>query len=326
MSHNQPGPYGEPPQQPGPYGQPAQPGPYGQPPQAPQAPQAAPQPGYGYPQQAPAQPGYGYPQQAPPQPGYGYPQQPDAYGQQPPAHGQQPPYGQAPYGVPQPPAPGGGGKKTAIVLGAVAVVAAIAVGAWFVLGSGSGGGSDIADDGAHKLTAPATVLDGAYKKSGGSETSGMTASEIKDAESWGVQNPKDVSAMYASGEGLTVKNMMFSGVYGSIDDPEKVVDAMFAKMKTESAKSSSADDGKLVGSPQKFTPAGFDNGIMKCQEIETAQSGRTTKMPFCIWGDHSTLSYVLTYDLAAMTAGKSSTMEEAAELAAKFRQDVRVKA
>ncbi|MDX2545439.1 hypothetical protein ACOT81_15690 [Streptomyces sp. WI04-05B] len=320
MSHNQPGPYDGPPQQPGPYGQPAQPGPYGQPPQAPPGPPTAPQPGYGYPQQTPPpQPGYGYPQQAPPQPGYGYPQQPDAYGQQ-------PPYGQAPYGVPQPPAPGGGKKKTGIVIGAVAVVAAVAVGAYFVLSGGSSGGSDIADDGAHKLTAPATVLDGEYKKSGNSESDGLTADEIKDAESWGVQNPKDVSAMYASGEGLTAKNVMFSGVYGTIDDPEKVVDAMFAQMKAESTKSGSADDGKLVGSPQEFTPAGFDNGVMKCQEIETSESGKTTKMPFCIWGDHSTLSYVLTYDLAALTVGKSATMEEAAEFAAKLRKEVRVKA
>ena len=324
MSYNQPGPYGGPPQQPGPYGQPAaQPGPYGQPPQAPQAPPAAPQPGYGYPQQAP-----------PPQPGYGYPQQPgpqgapNPYGQQP-AYGQQPPYGQAPYGVPQPPPPGGGKKKTtAIVLGSVAVVAAIAVGAYFVLGSGSGssGGSGIADDGAHKLTTPATVLDGAYKKSGDSGADELTEDDIKDAEAWGVQNPKDVSAVYTSGESLTAKTLMFAGVYGTIDDPEKVVDAMFAQMKSESEKSSSSDDGKLVGSPQEFTPAGFDNGIMKCQQIESTESGTTTQMPFCIWGDHSTLSYVLTYDIASLAAGKSSTLEEAAELAAKLRADVRVKA
>ncbi|WP_105974454.1 hypothetical protein [Streptomyces geranii] len=328
MSHNQPGPYGEQPQQPGPYGQPAQSGPYGQPPQAPPGPPTAPQPGYGYPQQAPPQPGYGYPQQAPPQPGYGYPQQgapqgaPNPYGQQ------QPPYGQAPYGVPQPP-PGGGKKKTtAIVLGSVAVVAAIAVGAWFVLGTdgGSGGGSAIADDGAHKLTAPATVLGGEYKKSGDSAADGLSEDEIKDAEAWGVENPKDISAVYASGESLTAKTLMFAGVYGTIDDPEKVVDAMFAQMKSESAKGTSADDGKLVGSPQEFTPAGFENGIMKCQQIESTESGTTTKMPFCIWGDHSTLSYVLTYDLASLASGKASTMEEAAELAAKLRADVRVKA
>ncbi|MGY1500914.1 hypothetical protein ACW4TU_30775 [Streptomyces sp. QTS52] len=319
MSHNQSGPYGGQPQQPGPYGQPAQPGPYGQPPQAPQGPPTAPQPGYGYPQQTPPpQPGYGYPQQAPPQPGYGYPQQPDAYGQQ------QPPYGQVPYGVPQPPAPGGGRKKTAIILGAVAVVAAIAVGAWFVLGSGSGGGSAIADDGAHKLTAPATVLDGAYKSGGGSAEK-MSDEDIKEAEAWGVQNPKNVSADYTAGSGLATKKLMFSGVYGTIDDPEKVVDAMFTKMKTESTKDSSFD-GKLVGSPEAFTPSGFDNGVMKCQHIESTASGTTTKMPICIWGDHSTLSYVISYDLASITTGGGGSLEDASALAAKLRADVRVKA
>ena len=310
MSHNQPGPYGGQPQQPGSYGQP---GPYGQ--QPPQAPQ----PGYGYPQQAPPpqpQPGYGYPQQGvSPQPGYGYPQQP-GYGQQPGYH------------PPQPPQAGGGGKKAGLIIGAVAVVAAIAVGAYFVIGGGSGSGgsgSAIADDGKYKLTTPATIIDGQYKRGNDSETGTMTDNDIKDAKAWGVQNPKDVSAGYTAGSGLTAKSVMFAGVYGTIDDPEKTVDAMFAQMKTESTKDSSSSDGKLVGSPQEFKPSGFKNGIMKCQEVESSQSGKTTKMPFCIWGDHSTLTYVLSYDMASMAAGKSTSMDDAAELTAKVRNDVRVK-
>jgi hypothetical protein len=117
---------------------------------------------------------------------------------------------------------------------------------------------------------------------------------------------------------------MFAGVYGTIDDPEKVVDAMFAQMKKDSAESSSG--GKLVGSPQEFKPAGFKNGVMKCQQIKTTTSGQTMEMPFCIWGDHSTLTYVLSYDLAALTAGKTTSMADAAELTAKVRNDVRVPA
>ncbi|MGW3630552.1 hypothetical protein ACWD7F_10380 [Streptomyces sp. NPDC005122] len=327
MSYNQPGPYGGQPQQPGPYGgQPGQPGPYGQPPQAPQ-------PGYGYPAQAPGtppQPGYGYPQQAPqgvpPQtPPYGqqqpYGQQP-AYGQQPP-YGEQPPYGQQPYGVPQPPAPGGGKKKTALIIGAVAVVAAIAVGAALLVGGG-GGGSSVADDGAHKLTAPATVIDGTYRKSGDAKSGTMSASDIKDAESWGVKNPKDVSAGYQSGSPVNGKLVTFSGVYGSIDDPEKVIDAMFANTEKETKKGS-ATDGKLVGSPRKMTPAGFKNGVMKCQFVETEAGGKTTRMPICIWGDRSTVAYVFSYDTASILAGKSGSMDVAAEIASKLRDDVREK-
>ncbi|MFD3839606.1 hypothetical protein ACFWWC_25615 [Streptomyces sp. NPDC058642] len=310
MSHNQPGPYGGQPQQPGPHGQP---GPYGQ--QPPQAPQ----PGYGYPQQPaqPQQPGYGYPQQQ-----GGVPPQTPPYGQQP--YGQQP-YGQQPYTTPMPPVPGGGGKKKiGIIIGAVAVVAAIAVGAALVLGGGDGGGSDIADDGTFKLTAPATVIDGEYKKGDDAESDTLTESDVKDAESWGVKDPKDVSAAYSAGTDAAPKQVMFAGVYGTIEDPEKVVDAMFANMKKEAAKDKDSGQ-KLVGSPTEQTPSGFKNGVMKCQEIESTESGMTVKMPFCIWGDHSTVAYVLSYDVAGLIAGKSKTMAEAAELTAKLRDDVRVK-
>ena len=323
MSYNQPGPYGGQPQQGGPYGQP---GPYGQ--QPPQAPQ----PGYGYPQQPQAaQPGYGYPQQ-PPQ---GVPPQQNPYGQQ------QPPYGQAPYGgqqpydtVPQPPAPAGGKKKTGLIIGAVAVVAAIGVGAYFVIGGGKGSSSGIADDGAHKLTTPATVINGAYKKSSNADSSGSFTSQDKaDFEKWGVKNPQDVSAGYAKGTGLAASNLSFQGVYGTIADPEAVVDSMFAKIKTEAATDKSTK-GKLLGSPQVVRPAGFSNGIMKCQVAqfennESTSTGagapKTFEMPLCIWGDHSTVADVTTFSLASLSTGAAPSTDDTAALAAKLRDDVRVK-
>ncbi|MFI1165111.1 hypothetical protein ACH4UM_16225 [Streptomyces sp. NPDC020801] len=326
MSYNQPGPYGGQPQQPGPYGQPGQPGPYGQPPQAPQ-------PGYGYPQQTPPaqpQPGYGYPQQ-PPQ---GVPPQPSPYGQQQPPYGQ-PPYGQQPYGaVPQPPAPGGGKKKTGLIIGAVAVVAAIAVGAYFVL-SGSGS-SSVADDGPHKLITPATVINGTYKKSNSSGSDSMSDSDLADFKKWGVKDPKDVGAGYVNGTGLTAKNLSFRGVYGTIDDPEAVVDAMFAKLKSQSEKDpgSGKTKGKLLGSPETVHPSGF-NGIMKCQvaQIDStdpsstgASAAKSIKMPLCVWGDHSTVVDVTAFSLAGLAGGDGGTTEQTADLAAKLRNDVRVKA
>ncbi|MFI2200979.1 hypothetical protein ACH47Z_09435 [Streptomyces sp. NPDC020192] len=330
MSNNQPGPYGQPPQQPGPYGQPGQPGPYGQPGgygqpgpygQQPQAPQ----PGYGYPQQAPPaappQPGYGYPQQ-------GVPQQPNPYGQQPPT-----PYGQQPYGMPQAPQAGGGKKKTGLIIGAVAVVAAVAVGAYFVIGGGGGGG--VADDGPHKLVAPQSVINGTYTKSADSgSSSDMTASDRSDFEKWGVKNPTQVQAGYESGTGLTKKGLSFKGVYGTISDPEAVVDAMFAKAKAGSEKDQSDSDfkGKLIGSPQTVNPSGFSNGIMKCQiaQLDTTGSGesgvpKTLKMPVCIWGDHSTVALVTAYSVASLASGDGGTVDNTAEIAAKLRNDVRVK-
>lgn len=321
MSYNQPGPYGgQPPQQPGPYGQqpPQQPGPYGQ-----QPPQGPPQPGYGYPQQAP---------QGPPPPGYGYPQQgrPGPYGQpQQPQYGSQPPYGGQ---YPPPPPAGAPKKKTGLVVGAsVVALAVIAGGAYFLVGGGS---SSVADDGkTYKLTTPATVLDGAYTKGSGSGSNGMSDSDAAEAKKWGVTDATQTGAGYTAGEGTTQKTLNFSGFYGQIEDPENVVDAMFAEMKKNSEKSSSGEEApELVGEPQEFTPAGFENGVLKCQNMKLTMTGAGTAaggpssftLPVCIWGDHSTLVYTGSSDAAAVLTGKGMSLDDAATQAAKLREEVRV--
>ncbi|MEV6752089.1 hypothetical protein [Streptomyces sp. NPDC051214] len=325
MSYNQPGPYGgQPPQQPGPYGQQPQ----------------APQPGYGYPPQAPQ----GVPGQ---QPGpYGQPQAP--YGQQP----------QAPYGQVPPPPPQGGGKKTGIIIAAVVAVVAVAVGGYFVLAGGDdkdggkkGGSSSVAgggaadggikDDGPHKLITPATVLT-EYKleKDAGSE-SGMTSSDVKEAEKHGVKNAKDVAGQYQSGtedNPLSQKILQFNGVYGDIAEPEDVVDAMFGEAEKNAQEGSSGTGGQkmtLVGSPKSYSPAGLDGAVLKCQEMKldfgssstagASQGPSEMSMATCIWGDHSTLGIVITTDVANAMGGKSADLDEAAETSAKLRKEVRVK-
>ncbi|MEU8988470.1 hypothetical protein AB0C98_18810 [Streptomyces sp. NPDC048558] len=327
MSYNQPGPYGGQPQQPGPYGQPQQPGPYGQPPQAPQ-------PGYGYPQQAPP---------AQPQPGYGYPQQPPGVPpQQPNPYGQQPQYGQQqPYGMPQPPAPGGGGKKAGLIIGAVAVVAAIGVGAYFVLGGSSGGAGNLEDDGAHKLATPATVLS-EYKRIGeDGQTAGGndTASELEKS---GVKNGKTVVGAYSTAdlsdydpsdpssapdltELATAKSLTYVGAYGEIADPEKALDAFFANIKKSAAESSSsssngAPKSELVGEPEA---ADLDGAVMKCQAAK-GQDLMTKKEKtnwFCVWADYSTLAMVSPND-----ATTEVSKDTAIDIATKLRPQVRVKA
>ncbi|MYT69679.1 MULTISPECIES: hypothetical protein [unclassified Streptomyces] len=320
MSYNQPGPYGgQQPQQPGPYGQQPQPGPYGQQPQAPQ-------PGYGYPQQAPP----GVPPQQPPNPygqqpqaGYGYPQQ-------------QAPYGQDQYGqYPPPPPAGGGGKKAAIIIGAVAVVAAIGVGAYFVIGGGGGGGgASVTDDGAHKLSTPATVL-GEYQKTDTSSSDGFDSSDMKDAEKDGLKNGTPVSAGYQvkdAANPLSGKVLQFQGAYGEIDDPSQLVSGMFEKGASEIAKGSSTGDGKatLVGDPTDYST---DDVTLKCQELKfenTSGSTSTTPkemhMPLCIWSDHSTMAMVTSANIADMMSGKSPDLKEAADITAKLRKEVRVPA
>ncbi|MGW7076293.1 hypothetical protein ACWGH2_09485 [Streptomyces sp. NPDC054871] len=314
MSYNQPGPYGgQQPQQPGPYGQqPGQPGPYGQQPQAPQ-------PGYGYPQQAP--------QGVPPQQGgYSQPQQPGPYD-----HNQQGgPYGQVP---PPPPAGGGSGKKTGLIIGAVVALVAIGGGIWwFTAGkddsSSSAGNAAVADDGAHKLVTPETVLS-EYKKQASSD-GGFNDDDMERAEKDGVKNGKPVDAEYQSGDKsnpLAQKMIKFMGVYGEIDNPSKVVDGMFDKMKDESKKEdASTSTGKLIGSPKSFNA---DGAVLKCQETEIKGGGsgpKSIRMPVCIWGDNSTLGIVIPVDMASAMTGKGASLEDAADTTTKLRKEVRVKA
>ncbi|MCX5081693.1 hypothetical protein ACWCRC_31950 [Streptomyces sp. NPDC001940] len=314
MSYNQPGPYGgQQPQQPGPYGQP-QPGPYGQ------QPPAAPQPGYGYPQQAPQ----GVPPQQPPygQPGgYSQPQQPGPYGQHP-----QAPYGQVP---PPPGPPQGGKKKTGLIIGAVAVVAAIGVGAYFVFG---GGGSSVADDGPHKLTTPATVM-GDYKRVGEDKgpqdaTSGDTADLAKS----GITGAKAVSAVYSTidlsnpesvnpAQVATSKAVSFMGLYGKVKDPEAAIDATFAGMKKEQAKKQEPAM-TFMGDPKSVEPDGLDGAVMKCQQAQAknAATGKLDTQYMCLWADYSTIGMGV-----PAAGGKGIGLDASAKVTADLRKEVRVK-
>ncbi|MFH8390923.1 MULTISPECIES: hypothetical protein [unclassified Streptomyces] len=312
MSYNQPGPYGGQPQQPGPYGQPGgQPGPYGQQP-------PAPQPGYGYPPQAPpAQPGYGYPPQAP-----GVPPQ-------------TPPYGQPPYGaVPMPPEPTGGKKKPALIIGGVALVAAIAVGAYLVFAGGSGN-SSVADDGPHKLTTPAKVIGGQYKRMGADQgPQDPSSSDAKDLAASGITNSKSVSGVYSTIDlnnpdtlkDLTAiaasKAVSFSGLYGKVKDPAAAIDASFANIKKDSAKES-ASKIEFVGDAKSVSPAGLDGAIMKCQEAKALNqtTGKTDTQYMCMWADYSTLGFGV-----AASGGHGVSMDESAKVTAALRKDIRVPA
>ncbi|QLH21762.1 hypothetical protein [Streptomyces sp. Rer75] len=331
MSYNQPGPYGQQPQQPGPYGQGG----------------AAGQPGYGYPQQPPQQPG---PYGQPPQSGYGHPQQPGQPGQPPNPYGQpqQPPYGQQPYGQqpygqpgmpgPYQPGPGQGGAKKkglAIAIGAVVAVAAV-IGGVMVFSSSDSGSNEVADDGKrYKLTTPQTVAT-EYSKQAGSDDS-MTSSDTSDFEKFGVQNPKGAGANYKAGSGMSVKQLQFKGVWGEVEDPGTVVDGAFAKMAKEATKDPSTDSSggkaELVGSPEKVTPAGTDDAVIKCQNAKftpgsgSSASGVGSKgftVPICMWGDHSTVGFVIVSDAAAVISGGGMSIDTAGDITAKVRKDVRV--
>ncbi|MCZ9337607.1 hypothetical protein NGM37_07425, partial [Streptomyces sp. TRM76130] len=168
----------------------------------------------------------------------------------------------------------GGGKKAGLIVGAVAVVAALGVGAYVVLGAG-GGADSVADDGAHKLTAPETVLDGEYTILSDSGTGDSDATE--DFAS-GVENGTSVVGVYSTMDldsydpsdpaalSTDFSTLMLIGVYGEIDDPEAALDNFFAKAQTSSAQDSSGSGTttvELVGEPESVD---IDGALMKCQE------------------------------------------------------------
>ncbi|WP_370412801.1 hypothetical protein [Streptomyces fradiae] len=320
MSYNQPGPYGG--GQPNPYGQ-QQPGPYGGQPN-PYGQQPAPQPGYGYPQQAPQGAPYGYPQQ---------PQQPGPYGQP-----QQPPYGapQGPGGyLPQPPAPKK--SKAGWVIGGIAVVAAIGVGAYFVLGGGGAGNSAVSDDTkGYKLTAPTTV--GEYKSTGAApKPTTLNAEQKARAEALGVKNPAQVFAQYKNDTApLKGKQLSFSGLYGEIADPDKTIDNYFASIGKNPEAKQLGITYELVGTAEVVEPAGFEGALMKCQNVKmtnekstgsAALGPKTMEAPTCIWADYSTVGSVNLIDLSTMmTGGAALPQSEVADLAAKLYNTARSKA
>lgn len=333
MSYNQPppNPYGQQPQGGG-YGQPQQPpqgGGYGQP-QPQQPPQQGgygqPQPGYGQ-----QQPGYGYPQQAPPaQAPYGQvpPQQP--------AYGQQPPYGQPPqqpgYGYPQQP-PQGGGKRTGLIIGVVVALVAVGAGVFFITKGSGGNGSALKDDGKkYKLITPDTVATD-YKKNddaaSGSDD-GFDDSDVAKMKALGVTDPTKVTAGYMKGSQLTGSMLQFSGVYGTVKDPQKVVDGMFAELRQQATQDKSSDGSKteLIGGAQTVHPAGAEDAVMECQQAKSTDgsSGKSFTTTICLWADYSTVGYVLPVDLAQIISGggKSTSVADAADLTAKVRKDVRV--
>ncbi len=260
------------------------------------------------------------------QPGpYGQqPQQPGPYGQQPPqpGYGFPPPPQQAPQQAPRQ----GGGKKTGLIIGAVAVVAALGVGAYFLFGAG-GGSASVEDDGAHRLVPPSSV--GEFRKGTDTVDDGpLGPGGKKNAEKLGIKNPHNVSASYTSGSISKGTQMSFQGIYGEIADPEEAIDAGFAKV-GENTEKESHDGGdeqiKLAGSPESVEPDALDNALMKCQTAELTDGGNTVDLPICIWADHSTYGVVVGADTAAMAKGSGGmATADVARFAATLRKAARV--
>jgi hypothetical protein len=176
----------------------------------------------------------------------------------------------------------------------------------------------VTDDGKdYRLTAPRTVL-GEYTSA--SDESTAEPLDGEEAREFGLTAGMGVKADWAtSGD---AKKLEMLGVYGEVKDPEKSVDAVFSNLKTRSEAAGSEDSDALVGTPERKSPAGFENGVMKCQVIrakEEPDPDEPGALALCVWADYDTVALVVPQE-----GTKSLTLDESAEIAAALRREVRV--
>lgn len=220
------------------------------------------------------------------------------------------------------------GKTVAAVAG-IGVVALLGVGAYVGFGGGDGDGSGggsaaVVGGGSYKLIAPKAVLDG-Y-----AQVKGITSAPLEEPARFGVRGGKTVQAVYGSGrkaEALSAGLIQYTGVYGTIDDPEKTVDALFADLAAKARKpGKGGEKSTMVGEPQEF---GADGVVVKCQETRTegrtATAGvKTARVALCAWADRGTAALVMPMDARATKAGKAVSLDDAAATTKKLREEVRV--
>lgn len=211
-------------------------------------------------------------QQQPQQGGYGYPQQQPAYGQQAPSYGQpQPQQAQATQQFPQGPAgpsgPAGGGSRRAaspraggpnskgLLIGAVAVVAAVAIG----IGVAMAGGDDKTPQAGGGST-PTANSDGGKDDSSGEPSASASATEpgVVDAASLAKAGGARVGSQYtgtlaAGGKYVENMNAVGASVTWTVDVPEDGSYDFWIRYANAEKDSASATI-VVNGAPQSYKP------------------------------------------------------------------------
>ncbi|MEU8354276.1 hypothetical protein, partial [Streptomyces sp. NPDC048845] len=220
-----------------------------------------------------------------------------------------------------PPTGGGSGRgrTVGIVVGAVVAVAAVVGGAVLFTGGGPA-----EDDGPHKLTTPQKVAEEFDRQGAGKDDSDLPAGEKDSLQALpGVTDPHPVQAEYQT---ASKKQMLLTGVWGEVENPEQVIDAMFVVIQKSAEEQG---DVEVLGSPESVEPDGLGSAVMKCQKFKTTVDDPDVpidhaELPVCIWADSSTVGGVMVMDPVALIAGKAD-VEGVAETAAEVRADARVK-
>ncbi|GHG54339.1 hypothetical protein [Streptomyces griseocarneus] len=265
-----------------------------------------------------------------------------------------------PYGIPphqpyppppsRPPGRGGRGRTIALVAGAFVLVGAVAAGGVLLIQgkdrrepsraaensppgtAGLGGlkGAAAPGDGKrYRLTAPETILGGTYKKDPVTSRDPFHDVDKQTLAIVGITDAQSVGAAYKSGTTATspLKLANFGGLWGGVKDPEATVDNMFRTL-ILGIQADPTGKPELEGSPRAFKPDRLDgNAVMKCQKMKTTDPSlgpRTFTVPVCIWADNSTVGVVSSADAETILLHLDPSLDKAADVTARIRQDVRV--
>jgi hypothetical protein len=229
------------------------------------------------------------------------PQQP--YGQQPPyaqypyqqpyPQGHYPAYGQPPqagWPVPPPlPPQRNSGKVIAVVVGAIVFFTVGGAGLLVAL-------HDRATRAEYRLSVPSSLEDGKYTLQ--QDISSKLDSEMPVRDGEGGHDLHGSGGAYRSTAG-GADELMVSGVYGTIDDPDTARQNVL-----EGTQSSAIVTGVAV--PAKtITPAGSTEPL-SCEVVTTHVGVRDLPTPVCAWADSGTVSIVMRMSAANLTVSPDS--------------------
>ncbi|MGK5549884.1 hypothetical protein ACSNOH_34985, partial [Streptomyces sp. URMC 127] len=163
------------------------------------------------------------------------------------------------------------------------------------------------------LTAPDRV--GAFRRDSPLDRT-FRRDHLERLRALGVHDTGSITAGYSSARG----KLMFSGVWGTVKNPERAVDGMFEAM-AEDARREPVRQGareEVVGRPERVSA---DGAVMKCQSVSftpaEGEPGASLTLPYCVWADHSTLGVVGT------ALGERTSIPDAAEATGMLRRAVR---
>ncbi|CAM5545645.1 hypothetical protein [Streptomyces abikoensis] len=167
----------------------------------------------------------------------------------------------------------------------------------------------------YELTAPDRV--GAFHRDAPLDRT-FRKDHLERLRALGVREAGSITAGYSSARG----KLMFSGLWGTVKNPERAVDGMFEAM-AEDARREPVREGareETVGRPERVSA---DDAVMKCQPVSftpaEGEPGASLTLPYCVWADHSTLGVV------GAALGDRTTVPDAAEVTGALRRAARVR-